>query len=283
MTKCSGHVPCSNCARRRVACVYPTRNAATKLILVGRGKQKTATNWSLNEAESDSEPRRKSYLVPPGRLTDQTCNMSFFNAFTRTNNITGRVRTAGDEVKQLADLHSRKGNHLFNAILAVGATYAGKLNHQHVYSKREALSIAFQHYSYSVQGLREATDGMNLGTGPRLPRHQNQRVCILWTTFFLGLFEPEWVALSRDMWTDEENLAPGSKNTWTSLDSLLDIMYALFVVYLALPPLKQSMRRRCANFEAGRKQSYEDKTILKIYLHPMPWSYPKTDIVSEKH
>ncbi|KAG8416013.1 hypothetical protein J3459_013863 [Metarhizium acridum] len=197
MTKCSGHVPCSNCARRRVACVYPTRNAATKLILVGRGKQKTATNWSLNEAESDSEPRRKSYLVPPGRLTDQTCNMSFFNAFTRTNNITGRVRTAGDEVKQLADLHSRKGNHLFNAILAVGATYAGKLNHQHVYSKREALSIAFQHYSYSVQGLREATDGMNLGTGPRLPRHQNQRVCILWTTFFLGLFEVSSLTYSQ--------------------------------------------------------------------------------------
>ncbi|KAG8413317.1 hypothetical protein J3458_012892 [Metarhizium acridum] len=260
MTKCSGHVPCSNCARRRVACVYPTRNAATKLILVGRGKQKTATNWSLNEAESDSEPRRKSYLVPPGRLTDQTCNMSFFNAFTRTNNITGRVRTAGDEVKQLADLHSRKGNHLFNAILAVGATYAGKLNHQHVYSKREALSIAFQHYSYSVQGLREATDGMNLGTGPQ-------------PTF---LTEPEWVALSRDMWTDEENLAPGSKNTWTSLDSLLDIM-------VMCSSLCVSMRRRCANFEAGRKQSYEDKTILKIYLHPMPWSYPKTDIVSEKH
>lgn len=37
------------------------------------------------------------------------------------------------------------------------------------------------------------------------------------------LTEPEWVSLSRDMWTDKENLA-ASKNTWTSLDSLLDIM-----------------------------------------------------------
>ncbi|KAH0595117.1 hypothetical protein MHUMG1_06866 [Metarhizium humberi] len=269
----------NNCARRRVACAYPARNAAATLILVERGKQKTATNWS------QSTSRRRSYLARPECLTDQTCNyMSFFDAFTRANNFTGRVRTAGDEVKQLADLHSRKGSHLFNAILAVGAMYAGKLNHQHASSKREALSIAFQHYSYSIQGLREAIDGMNLGTSPRLPRHENQRVCILWTTFFLGVFElmndatghgwqqhiihgtsmalkhsgptscrsgpgfaffiqarifeisrtilfneptfltePEWVSLSRDMLTDEKNLA-GSKNTWTSLDSLLDIM-----------------------------------------------------------
>lgn len=160
------------------------RNAAAKLILVERGKQKTATDWS------QSTSRRRSYLARPECLTDQTCNyMSFFDAFTRANNFTGRVRTAGDEVKQLADLHSRKGSHLFNAILAVGAMYAGKLNHQRASSKREALSIAFQHYSYSIQGLREAIDGMNLGTSPRLPRHENQRVCILWTTFFLGVFE----------------------------------------------------------------------------------------------
>ncbi|OAA36815.1 C6 finger domain protein [Metarhizium rileyi] len=275
--KCSGLDPCSNCARQRIVCAYTTQNAAQRLILVERGRHKTAASWPRNEAQTHhtsrdaSQALRKSYSTPPGCLADQAAvYMSFFATFTRVNNFTGRPRTTGDEVKQLAELHSRKGSHLFNAILAVGAMYAAKLN-QNGPSKREALLVAFQHYSYSVAGLREAIDAVDFSQGPRLRRAKNQHVCILWTTFFLGLFElmneatghgwqqhiihgtskalkstgpgvcrsgpglaffiqarifeisrtilfneptfltePEWVALSRDVWTGEESCASAS-------------------------------------------------------------------------
>ncbi|TWU77456.1 hypothetical protein ED733_006860 [Metarhizium rileyi] len=269
---------------------------AVIVLVNGLGRHKTAASWPRNEAQTHQTSRdasqalRKSYSTPPGCLADQAAvYMSFFATFTRVNNFTGRPRTTGDEVKQLAELLSRKGSHLFNAILAVGAMYAAKLN-QNGPSKREALLVAFQHYSYSVAGLREAIDAVDFSQGPRLRRAKNQHVCIPWTTFFLGLFElmneatghgwqqhiihgtskalkstgpglcrsgpglaffiqarifeisrtilfneptfltePEWVALSRDVWTGCASASASAsaferKTCWTLLDSLLEIM-----------------------------------------------------------
>lgn len=155
------------------------------------------TDWTIKE---DAKPQYQSIdcssvsqnkqLPHPGHLTDHTTSyVAFFDAFAARNNFTGRSRTTGDEVKQLTGLHSRRGNHLFNAMLAVGAMYAGKLNANHGPGKRETLMIAFQHYSYSIEALREAIDAISLSAGRQLPTSQEQHVCILWTTFLLGLFE----------------------------------------------------------------------------------------------
>jgi hypothetical protein len=118
--------------------------------------------------------------------------------FSRRNNFTGRARTTGDDVKQLADLHTRKGSHLFNAMLAVGAMYAAKTDPSiGCHSRREKLLIAFQYYSYSIEALREAIDAVNDGAHRRLRRRGNEQVCILWTTFFLGVFEVRAVSAPR--------------------------------------------------------------------------------------
>lgn len=74
-------------------------------------------------------------------------------------------------------------------MLAVGAMYAGKLNTNDVPAKRETSMVAFQHYSYAIEGLREAIDGIKLSPGRQGSRSQEEHVCILWTTFLLGLFE----------------------------------------------------------------------------------------------
>ncbi|KAK2608550.1 hypothetical protein QQS21_002896 [Conoideocrella luteorostrata] len=49
--------------------------------------------------------------------------------------------------------------------------------------------VAYQHYSYSIDGLREAIDASHIGTSRQPRKSQDEIVSILWTTFFLGIFE----------------------------------------------------------------------------------------------
>ncbi|KAG6117664.1 hypothetical protein E4U14_007596 [Claviceps sp. LM454 group G7] len=212
--KCSGDVPCENCSRRRITCIFAARDPTKKLIQVEKGKQKTAANWSLTTATTtssssssslrtvnvrrDAEPRSghlpqsvRPAPTTPRHLIDETSRyLSFFDLFANSNSFTGRGRSTGDELKQLVELHSRKGNHVLQAMLAVGGMFAGRRNLTDTTARRETNLVALQHYSYSIAGLREAIDG--LGTRSKTENRrkvQDERVCILWTTFLLGLFE----------------------------------------------------------------------------------------------
>ncbi|KAG5953544.1 hypothetical protein E4U53_005006 [Claviceps sorghi] len=129
---------------------------------------------------------------PPGRLVDETSRyLSFFDLFAKSNSLTGRSRTTGDEVKQLGGLHSRKGSHVLHAMLAVGGMFAGRRNLVvDAAARRETGLVALQHYSYSIAALREAIDGLDFRSRTRQQRKlRDEHVCVLWTTLLLGLFE----------------------------------------------------------------------------------------------
>ncbi|KAG5930898.1 hypothetical protein E4U59_000745, partial [Claviceps monticola] len=212
--KCSGDVPCENCSRRRITCIFAARDLTKKLIQVEKGKQKTAANWSLTAATTtssssssslrivdfrrDAEPRSgylpQSVLPAPSaprHSIDETSRyLSFFDLFANRNSFTGRGRSTGDELKQLAELHSRKGNHVLQAMLAVGGMFVGRRNLTDTKARQETYLVALQHYSYSIAGLQEAIDGLATRSKTENRRKvQDARVCILWTTFLLGLLE----------------------------------------------------------------------------------------------
>ncbi|KAG6115649.1 hypothetical protein E4U13_002608 [Claviceps humidiphila] len=213
--KCSGDIPCENCSRRQITCTFAARDLTKKLIQVEKGKQTTAANWSLTEATTklssssssslrivhvrrDAEPRSghlpqsvRPAPTTPRHLIDETSRyLSFFDLFANSNSFTGRGRSTGDELKQLAELHSRKGNHVLHAMLAVGGMFAGRRNLTDTTARRETNLVALQHYSYSIAGLRKAIDGLATRSKTENRRKvQDERVCILWTTFLLGLFE----------------------------------------------------------------------------------------------
>ncbi|KAG5985442.1 hypothetical protein E4U55_000004 [Claviceps digitariae] len=219
---CSGDVPCENCSRRRIACTFAAQDSAKRLVFVESVTEKTAgnrflttttTSASSSSAASSSSSSSSSSLAvrhnkhnakstssrfpqtaglpPPGRLIEETSRyLSFFDLFAKSNSFTGRGRTTGDEVKQLAELHSRKGNHVLHAMLAVGGMFADRRNLVDTTARRETALVALQHYSYSIAGLRDAIDGLNIR--PRTRQKQkvkDEHVCILWTTLLLGLFE----------------------------------------------------------------------------------------------
>ncbi|KAG6009199.1 hypothetical protein E4U21_003052 [Claviceps maximensis] len=204
--KCSGDVPCENCSRRRIACSFAARDPTKRLILVERGKQKTVANWSLTATSSSSSSSSSSCSSPfpltvrnskptisrlPQNPIDEISRyLSFFDLFAKTNSFTGRGRTTGDEVKQLAELHSRRGSHVRHAMIAVGGMFAGRRNLVDATARRETGLVALQHYLYSVTGLREAIDELEiLSRTLQREKVQDQLVCILWTTLLLGLFE----------------------------------------------------------------------------------------------
>ncbi|KAG5987367.1 hypothetical protein E4U54_005026, partial [Claviceps lovelessii] len=168
-------------------------------------------------------PLKPATPSPPARLIDETSRyLSFFDLFAKSNSFTGRGRTTGDEVKQLKELHSRKGNHVLHAMLAVGGMFAGRRNLVGAPARRETGLVALQYYSYSIAGLREALDRLEIQSGTRRQQNvQDEHICILWTTLLLGLFEARIFEISRTILYNERTFL--SEPGWAALSRGLSL------------------------------------------------------------
>ncbi|KAL7796775.1 fungal-specific transcription factor domain-containing protein [Trichoderma ceciliae] len=183
--KCSGQVPCSNCERQRISCMFAsTQKGNSHIILVERGKQKTlATFKSPDRTRRKQSPStsESSIVSSPSRLTDNNLLfLYYFDVFAGRNNFTGKQRSFVDDVKQLSGLHS--SSYLMDAMLSIGAIQAVKLKASSVPPRSECLATALEYYSKSIIGLRDSINSPRKGD-------DGLQNTVLWTTLFLGLFE----------------------------------------------------------------------------------------------
>lgn len=86
-----------------------------------------------------------------------------------------------------------------------------------------------QHIVHGTSVALKASGPESCRSGPGLAFFIQARMFEVSRTILFNeptfLTEPEWVALSRDMWSEEENFESGAaRNSWRPLDSLLDIM-----------------------------------------------------------
>ncbi|KAH8124900.1 hypothetical protein ACSS6W_005142 [Trichoderma asperelloides] len=340
--KCSGQAPCSNCERRHITCIFgpTTQKGSSNIILVERGEQKTpATFKSYIRTRQKQSPSSSgsSTVSSPSRLTDNALSfLYYFDVFAKRNNFTGKEHLFSDEMKQLSGLHS--SSYLMDAMLSIGAIQAVKLNASDVPSRNECLTIALEHYSKSIIGLRDSINS------PR-KRDESRQNTVLWTTLLLGLFElindetgngwqqhmthgtakaleasgpincrtgpsrkffvqarifevsrtilenestfltqPEWMDLSRRMWTGEHG------DEWHPLDSLLDIMVTVSKLRVRTAEFIE-MREECADEELTTrgKSICSDACTLKEALsswyasYALPINKPVTHTMAEEN
>lgn len=142
-----------------------------------RGKHLTAKTFTTTNAPQAPLPDMMgSYLY-------------YFDIFIQRNNFTGRERSFLVDVKSLMKVAHRPGepgSPLLSAVLALGSMQMHNLS---VDAKRHvSLRFALESYAQSISGLRDAVSSIS--------GHMDvpTRAGILWTTFFLGLFE---VSLTR--------------------------------------------------------------------------------------
>lgn len=191
--QCSSQLPCNNCVRRHIQCNYASVETKELVILVDRGRNQTVPDCRLASSTTPSPKQgphsyRQKAAVPRCQLTDEKLHhLYFFDVFVLRNNFTGKGPSFGDDVKQLAGLHS--GTHLMNAMLSLGALQAVKLNQSSGASQRINISTALQYYALSISGLRDA-----LAATAHL--QAESRHTVLWTTLLLGLFEVCQVSVS---------------------------------------------------------------------------------------
>lgn len=112
-----------------------------------------------------------------------------FDTFISRNNFTGHKIVFLNDIKNFIKTSGQQGepaSHLLSAALALGAMEVRKTLTMS-YETRYALRCALSYYTRSIKSLREtmASDF----TGKLI-----QRTNILWTTFFLGIFEV-WLAI----------------------------------------------------------------------------------------
>ncbi|KAK1522055.1 uncharacterized protein CCOS01_09767 [Colletotrichum costaricense] len=143
-------------------------NGAT--IRLAKGKLFTAKSFATPVTQRP---------VPP--LSDETINYIFyFDIFIRKNSFTGQGPEYVADVQQLAKTCGQTGrgphNHLLDAMLALGAMQANILGASGCHN---SLRFALEHYLQSITSLREAVLDSTLA----------RKDSILWSTFFLGLFE----------------------------------------------------------------------------------------------
>ncbi|KAH8892645.1 hypothetical protein GQ53DRAFT_719080 [Thozetella sp. PMI_491] len=179
--KCSGEQPCTNCQRCGIACHYPTSTGKSGSISLDEGNHTTANDFAKKLNLTVLKLTRNQARVPrqfPGRHDITVQHLYYFDIFVKRNNFTGIESTFSDDVKSL--LASKSGSCLRNAILAVGAMQASKLDITGAAARRAHSFSGLEAYSKSITELR---DGINQSTS-MVPR-----IIVLWTTFFLGLFE----------------------------------------------------------------------------------------------
>ncbi|KAK0376355.1 hypothetical protein CLIM01_06289 [Colletotrichum limetticola] len=171
-SKCSGSIPCAQCQKRCIECIFPAVSAPSNgaTIRLAKGKLFTAKSFATPVTQRP---------VPP--LSDETINYIFyFDIFIRKNSFTGQGPEYVADVQQLAKTCGQTGrgphNHLLDAMLALGAMQARILGASGCHN---SLRFALEHYLQSITSLRGAVLDSTLA----------RKDSILWSTFFLGLFE----------------------------------------------------------------------------------------------
>ncbi|KAH6983432.1 hypothetical protein BKA56DRAFT_482874 [Ilyonectria sp. MPI-CAGE-AT-0026] len=175
--KCSGALPCSNCEKRGAACSYLRQNPANAPILIDRGKQKTIASY-VAPAKTRVVVHRMQMNTSP-RADPALFYLYYFDVFLRKNSFSCQGKFSVD-VKELMQ-RSTCGGYLKDAVLALGAMEAVKLQSADGPSQAETYRFALSSYMNSVAGLRDA-----------LERHSHEpqlRLNVLWSTLLLGLFE----------------------------------------------------------------------------------------------
>ncbi|KAK7449136.1 hypothetical protein Landi51_06215 [Colletotrichum acutatum] len=173
--------PCaaSHSKKRCIECVFPAASAPSNgtAIRLAKGKLFTAKSFATPVIQRP---------VPP--LSDKTITYLFyFDIFIRKNSFTGRGPQFLTDVQQLVKTCGQAGraphNHLLDAMLALGAMQANILG---ALGCHNSLRFALEHYLQSITSLRGAVLDSTL----------TRKDSILWSTFFLGLFE--WQKLLQD-------------------------------------------------------------------------------------
>lgn len=122
--------------------------------------------------------------ISPQPITEQEVFLFYFGDFSKYNNLTGRKgHGLADDVKGLA--LSRRDAHLTDAMLSIGALQALKRMSEDDERRSKYFYSAVKHYSQAVVGLKEHIRMLPATVD------DDRQTNILWTTFFLGLFEVE--------------------------------------------------------------------------------------------
>ncbi|KAH6666541.1 hypothetical protein F5X68DRAFT_177034 [Plectosphaerella plurivora] len=174
-TKCSGHHPCTRCQARGILCVFPSPVTTETTIVLHTGRHLTPATYGL--------PSHKSPLPRMPSPTEPTeTYLRCFDTFIQRNSFTGGDPSFLADVQSLAKTSSpsspsspSSSTHLMNAMLALGAMQAHALDPDR---PRAALHFALDAYARSISDLRTA-----VAEAPA------PHAGILWSTFFLGLFE----------------------------------------------------------------------------------------------
>ncbi|KAK1700038.1 hypothetical protein BDP55DRAFT_214581 [Colletotrichum godetiae] len=171
-SKCSGSNPCTQCQKRCIECVFPAASAPSNGAAIRLAKGKFFT------AKSFTKPITQRPVPPP---SDNTATYLFyFDVFIRKNSFTGRGPSFLSDVQQLVKTSGQTMrapfNHLLDAMLALGAMQANMLG---ALNCENSLRFALEHYLRSITSLRRAV----------MDHALTRKDSILWSTFFLGLFE----------------------------------------------------------------------------------------------
>ncbi|KAH7347253.1 hypothetical protein B0T11DRAFT_322065 [Plectosphaerella cucumerina] len=173
-TKCSGRHPCTRCQARGIICVFPSPSSATDTIVLHTGRHLTPATFGL-PGHKPPLPRMPSPASPEETF------LRYFDTFIQRNSFTGSGPSFLADVQSLAKTSgpssSSSGAHLMNAMLALGAMQAHALGPSPE-RPRAALHFALDAYARSISDLRAA-----VAEAPA------PHAAILWSTFFLGLFE----------------------------------------------------------------------------------------------
>lgn len=85
-----------------------------------------------------------------------------------------------------------------------------------------------QHIIHGTSMALKSSGPSSCRSGPGLAFFIQARIFEISRTVLFGeptfLTEPDWVALSRDMWARNEGPEAGTQDSWRPLDSLLDII-----------------------------------------------------------
>ncbi|OLN86677.1 hypothetical protein CCHL11_03852 [Colletotrichum chlorophyti] len=168
---------CTSCAashtkKRGTLCVFSAQQSPehAAAIVLSKGKHFTAHTFAATTVARPESP-----------LADMTaCYIYHFDMFIKRNSFAGGEPSFLTDVQSLSKVASAseklKSSHLFSAMLALGAMQTHVLG---ISDNRKNLQFALSSYAQSIGSLRRAVSD----TSP------TSRARVLWSTFFLGLFE----------------------------------------------------------------------------------------------
>ncbi len=178
--QCSGEQPCSNCAKKSLACKYGPAAASKPVIFVEGGSR----HRTVDSPASQSIVHRSSRAAPvplAGPGVEDECYMYYFEIFSQRNNFTGKRKHFADDVKQLSGSHAAP--FFLDSLRALGALQAAKLLPLDVNSRKQHAYSSVVFYAKAVESLRESLemDEEKMSSA--------KRTTLLWTTLLLGIYE----------------------------------------------------------------------------------------------